>query len=105
MNKELFKCYEVLDLPIESTIEQVKDREKALIKILKAKEKEESISCEKEMEKVVLSKNKIIENIEKNGVPKEKPHRFESSAESLIIMFIICLCAGIMCYFSFTLFS
>ena len=80
-------------------------REKALIKILKVKEKEERVSCEKEIENITFSKNKIIENIEKNGMPKEKPHRFESSNESILIMFIICLCAGIMCYFSFTLFS
>ena len=39
MDKNLRKSYECLDLPITASVEQVEAREKALIKILQAKEK------------------------------------------------------------------
>ena len=104
MEKSLRKCYECLDLQFSSTIEQVEAREKALIKIFKAKEKDEKISCKKEIEEIKIAKEKIIENIIKNGVPNDKTHHFETSNESIVALIIVCFCVGLLCYFSFSIF-
>ena len=105
MDKNLRKSYDCLDLPISASIEQVEAREKALIKIFQAKEKEENISCSKEINRVKISKKRIISSIQINGIPKEEEkHRFIASNESVFVLFLISICAGIFCYFTFTLF-
>ena len=105
MDKNLRKSYECLDLPITASVEQVEAREKALIKILQAKEKEENISCVKEIKRVQISKKRIISSIQINGIPKEEDqHHFVASNESVFVLLLISICAGIFCYFTFTLF-
>ena len=104
MEKNLRKSYELLYLPISSTIEQVETREKALIKVIEAKEREKNISCVKEIEKVKISSELIIKNIKENGIPTEKNHQFNSSGESVFVLFLISVCSAIFCYFTFTLF-
>ncbi len=100
MEKELKNCYKCLDLPYSATIEEVETREKALSKILLAKSGYEQKS-EKEISKVKYSADYIVENIKKNGIPKEEFHRFDSSKESIISLLIILVFVGLICFFSF----
>lgn len=104
MEKNLKKSYYYLDLPFNATVEDVQTREKALIKILKAEEKEKNISKQKEILTVKNSAITIIENIKNNGIPKEESHRFESSTESIIILLLVLLFAGSLCFYSFYIF-
>jgi len=101
MDKKLNKCYLVLDLPYSATIDDVMSRERALIKILNSKANEKNTSCENEIQEVKVSASTIIENIKNNGIPQEKSHRFESSNESIVALFIILLFVGLVCFFSF----
>ena len=101
MEKDLKKCYQDLELPYNATIEQVEAREKALIKILSAKENNKKISYEREIGEVKISANKIVENIKKHGIPKEENHDFEASNESVAGILIVFVFVVIICFFSF----
>ena len=105
MDNNLRKSYECLDLPINASVEQIEAREKALIKILQAKEKEENISCVEEINRVKMSKKRIISNIQINGIPKEEEkHQFVASNESIFALVLVLIFTGILCFFSFYLF-
>lgn len=104
MNKDLKKCYECLDLSFNATTDEVKVREKALIKIYNNKALEKGVSCDKEKGLIETSAHTIIENIKKNGIPKEETHRFECSWKSVGILSIILVFVAIICFFSFYIF-
>lgn len=97
MNKDLRKCYEILDLPIESTIEDVETRKNALIKIEKSNENLNQVQV------IERSATIIIENIKKNGVTKDN-HSFETSNESLITLFVVFAFSLLACILSFIIF-
>lgn len=101
MEKNLRKCYELLDLPYSSTEEEVASREKAMIKIFIAKADEENKSYDQEINDVKSSAKNIITNIKNNGIPKEKHHHFETSRESLISLLIVLMFMGAICFLSF----
>ena len=101
MDKKLKKCYLKMDLEFQATAEEVKTREKALIKILNSKEKEFNISAEKEIADVENSAKMILENIEKNGISSEKCHRFEASNESIICLSVVLFFVVAICIVSF----
>lgn len=100
MKKSLKKCYQNLELDINSTEQDVKTREKALIKILKAKEVDENVNLKEDIKKVKSSAKEIIENIKVNGIPKEE-HFFESSSVSIFTMLTILFFISILCFVSF----
>lgn len=104
MNRDLRKCYDVLNLPFSATIEEVEIRQFALIKGFNDKSLEKGISYDKQIGEIETSANLIIENIKKNGIPKDECHRFESSWKSIIILGIILLCVALVCGFSFYVF-
>lgn len=101
MEKELKNSYYRLDLKYSATIEDVEARQKALVKILTLEEKEKNISKQNEIEQVKNDCNLIISNIKNNGIPKEECHRFETSNESLVGLFIVLALIGVVCFFSF----
>ena len=102
MKKELKKCYNCLDLEYSATVEEVKVREKALLKILNSTVGKKS--CEKEILNVKKSAREIIENIKNNGIPNEERHRYETSGESIIGLLIVLLFAIMICVLSFHLY-
>lgn len=90
MTKELKKCYCYLDLPYNSTIEQVDSQVKVFIKILRAKALKTGKSKSKKINKIVLCANKIKENIEKNGVPQiEETTHFSTPKELSTQLFVL----------------
>lgn len=104
MNRELKKCYECLDLPINATIEDVETRKKALIKIYNNKTIEKGISYEKQIGLVETSAVAIVENIKKNGLPNEEVHHFETSWKGISILFVALIFVAMICFFSFYIF-
>ena len=100
MEKNLKKGYRYLDLAYSATIDEIEARKVALIKMLKAKERDKNISCEKEIFKVENSANILIENIKNNGIPKEY-HHFIASNESIVGLVIVFMFAVVVCFFSF----
>lgn len=96
----LKKCYHNLELPYDSTIEDVMAREKAKIKILQNKAEEKGISVDKDIVTIENCAKIIIENI-KNGVKIEKHHNFECSWQSVCILLAVLGFVGIICFFSF----
>lgn len=101
MEKELRKCYEVLDLPFSATEEDVKSREKALIKIYNNKSLEKGVSFEKQIGLIESSTVTILENLKKNGIPKDVPHSFNSSWSSIGYLAITLVFIALVCCFSF----
>ncbi len=97
MKKVLKKCYRTLDLPFNSTIEDVELRKKAILKTLEIEH-----NSKKTKQKIYIenSANIIIENIKNNGVPNEEDHYFESSNESIFALVIVLIFVSLLCYFS-----
>lgn len=83
MNKELKKCYYLLDLPFSATIEQVQQRTKILIKILRAKAMKHGVSYADKINEIAYASSEIVENIKKNGIPNVKVRSFETSIKDL----------------------
>ena len=101
MEKELKRSYRFLDLPFNATEEDVEARKNALNKVLFSKGQEKNKSYDKQIQAVNDSANLILSNIKKNGIPTEENHSFDSSIESIIVLFIIAFFAGLACFYSF----
>ena len=101
MERKLKLSYRCLDLPYQATAEEVKRRERALIKIFTAKAKEKNISYSKQIDAVQKASDVILENIKNNGIPTKKYHRFEASVSSIITLSVLLAFAIIMCVVSF----
>ncbi len=97
MDKELKQYYHFMDLKYDSNIEEIKSRQKIMIKIFRAKSIKSGKSYKNEIAKVNLATNKILTNIKENGIPKASIFNFSSSINDvatlifvLIIMIIVC---------------
>ncbi len=97
MNNKLRKSYDILDLSFSATEEEVELRKNALIKIEKDK------NNSKQIEIIEQSAIIILDNIKKNGIPKDN-HKFYTSNESLITIIIVFVFSFIACVLSFIIF-
>ena len=104
MDKKLRRCYEILDLNISSTIEDVQIRKNAMVKIYNNKSLEKGVSHDKQLGVIEESASLIIENIKNNGIPKEENHYFDSSWKSIGILTVVLFFVGLICFFSFYIF-
>ena len=104
MDKNLRKCYECLDLPITATAEDVRLREKALVKIYENESVEKGIPFDKKIDLVASSASTIVENLKNNGSPQEELHRFDSSWKSIGILSVVLAFVCMICFFSFYIF-
>ena len=102
MPKEIKKFYNFMNLSYSSSIEEVQEREKVMINALQAKAMKKHKSCDEEINKVVDSANKLVEYIEKNGVPNKRDNLFNTSSSSimtqLIILFAVIMVLGFAIY-------
>ena len=89
MPKEIIKYYNFMDLSFSSTIEQVQEREKVMIKLLRAKAIKKKKSYNEQINQVVVSANEIVGFIEKNGVPNKVDSLFNTPTKSIISQIII----------------
>ena len=103
MPKEIKKIYNFMNLSYSSSIEEVQEKENDMIKTLQAKAMKKHKSCDEEINKVVDSANKLIEYIEKNGVPNKRDNLFNTSNSSIMTQLIM-LFAVIM-VLAFTIYS
>ena len=94
MTREIRKCYHYLDLPYNSTEEEVRYNEKAMIKIARAKAIKTGKNSTKRVQQIATSSDKVLDYIKKNGVGEE--HQFyKPSTERLstlifaLVLFII----------------
>ena len=91
MPKEIKKHYNYLDLPYSSNIEEVRLREKVLIKILNTKESKKGVKYTEKLNKVVDSANAIVAYIEKNGVQDKDFVMFDTKTKSIVNQILIFL--------------
>lgn len=101
MTKYLKKCYQTLNLRQDANENEVKVRQKIMIKILRAKTLRTGKSNEKKINQINTCANAILENIKTNGVGENKII-FDTSLNSISTMFyvlvIILVVIGIMFY-------
>lgn len=97
MDKEIKRCYHYMDLKYDSTIDEIKSRQKIMIKIFRAKSINSGKSYKNQIAKVNSSTSKILDYIKENGIPKASLFNFSSTINEvatltfvLIIMVIIC---------------
>ena len=95
MPREIKKCYYQLNLPFSASVEDVKRQEKVLIKIQRAKALKHGKSRKNKIEKIAISANKIISNIELNGQPNEKEVCFNTSPKALLAELCILIALSI----------
>ena len=100
MPKEIKKFYNFMNLSYSSSFEEVQDREKVMIKVLRAKAIKKHQSYNDEINKVVASANGIMGYIEKNGVPNKRDFLFNTSKSSLISQIIVLMTLLIVLGFS-----
>lgn len=73
MTKEIKKYYHFLDLPYDATIEDVKARQKVMIKVLRAKAIKRGVSYSKQINKIAIVGEEVISFINGYGVqPAQK---------------------------------
>lgn len=98
MPKEIKKCYNNLNLSFTSTIEQIKEREKILIKLLRAKAIKHGKSYKEKINKVVGDANTLVDYVNKNGIPNKTDFSFEISNNDLISQILVVITFGIMLF-------
>jgi len=100
MPKEIRKFYNFMNLSYSSSIEEVQEKEKVMIKILRAKAMRKHKSYGKEINKVVDSANKLVDYIEKNGVPNKRDNLFNTSSSSIMTQLIMLFAVIMVLYFA-----
>ncbi|MBR1988664.1 MAG: hypothetical protein IKA36_06495 [Clostridia bacterium] len=97
MKSEIKKCYRYLDLPLDSTKDDVKLRQKVMIKMLRAKAIDKHKNYDKEIERVNFSALTLLDFIDKNGVQEAEKFSFRPSIQdiygevfTLFILIILC---------------
>ena len=100
MPKEIRKFYNFMNLSYSSSIEEVQEREKVMINALQAKAMKNKKSYDDKINKVVNSANKLVDYIEKNGVPNKKDNLFNTSKTSLFYQLIMLFAVIMVLYFS-----
>ena len=88
MPKEIKRCYKLMDLSYSSTVEQVKEKESFMIKLLQEKEVKKKKSYKQKINIVLTSANQIIEYIKKNGVPNIDDNMFNTPTKSILSQII-----------------
>lgn len=89
MPKEIKKCYNNLNLSYSSTVEQIEEREKILIKLLRAKAIKTGKSSKEKIQKIATDANTLIDYVTKFGIPNKKDFMFETSQTSILAQFLI----------------
>ncbi len=87
MDKETKRCYKYLDLSYDATIEEVRHRQKLLIKVFRARAISKGRSAEIEVQKIRDKGNHIVAYIQQHGVGKAStiPH-FVTDGNSMFII-------------------
>ena len=98
MPKEIKRFYNFMDLSYSSTIEQVQEREKVMIKVLRAKAIKKKKSYNEKIAEVVTSADGIVEYIEKNGVPNKSDNLFNTPTKSIISQILVLIAVGFLLF-------
>ncbi len=87
MERAVKKCYKLLDLPYNSTEEEVFARKTFLINRIRAKSLKSGKINEEKLKKINLASEKIIFNIKKFGVPSKACQTFKTDIGDLVNLF------------------
>jgi len=98
MPKDIKKFYNFMNLSFSSTVEEVQEREKVMIKILQAKAMKYNKNYQSEIDKVVNAANSIVEYINKNGIPNKKDNWFKTSKTSIFIQILMLVSVIVVLY-------
>ncbi len=101
MTKEIKKNYYHLDLPFTATEEEVRIKEKMLIKILRAKGMKKGKSYKDQIDKVAYSADEIVAYIKENGVPNVAPPHFKASVNDVLSQLVCMILSIVFCALSF----
>lgn len=83
MKSAIKKCYSILDLPYNATIEDVRLRQKMLIKLINAKSLKNGKNYNKQIRKINLASEKIVFNINKYGIASKNCKTYESDLNNV----------------------
>lgn len=102
MTKNLKKCYHFMNLRYDASPEEVRVRQKIMLKVLRAKALKTKNFNNPKIKKVNLCAEAILANIELNGVPTQKIV-FDTTLDNLgtlfIAVIIMLIFVGITFYF------
>lgn len=101
MPKKVKKCFYSLDLPLNANADQVKAREKVLIKIARAKALKKGYSSKNKVEKIATNANTILDYISKNGVCSEQEYYFNTSPKAIVVQLCLLGCVCIVAFVGF----
>lgn len=100
MTKEIKKCFRLLNLPYNANLDDLKEKERALIKYYRAKAIKTGVSHDENIAFVRIASEKLYEYIS-NNKEEYKGLYFETTPTEigmqLIMLVLNCLCV-IMCF-------
>lgn len=101
MDRNLKKCYYFMDLPFSATEEEVRVREKVMIKVLNAREINSGKQLDKKINKIVECSNKIVDNIKKFGIASGRNDTIKKNVSRLYFEIFILLLLSMVCITTF----
>lgn len=97
MTSQIKKCYRILDLPYNASVDEVKTRQKILIKLIRAKGLKTGKTNEKKIKQINIATEKIVFNINKFGIPKQTGTQFETDVNGVVNLIFGFLLTFILC--------
>lgn len=91
MTKEMKRYYHFLDLPYDATIEDVRSRQKIMIKVLRAKAIKRGVSYKKKINKIAIIGEEIINFIKGYGVQPAEKVLFDTKLNDFITQIFLLL--------------
>lgn len=101
MLKEIKKCYHILDLPYDADMEQIKSRQKSLIKMYRAKGIRTGKSYKTKINEVTAAGYALQNFVKENGVQKASFFNFDTNENDVATSVFVLVLVVIVCTVTF----
>lgn len=101
MTKDIKRFYKFFDLDYDATIDDVRIREKSMIKVARAKAIKSGKSNKRKINEIVLISEQLVDFIESNGVQPKENVLFDIKLGDIITQLSLAFIAFVVCAISF----
>lgn len=81
--RKVKKAYDYLDIDYNATEEEIRTRQRVLIKVARAKVNEQDKVTQKKIDKITHATRIILKYIKRSGVPKDDGINLDATGESI----------------------
>ncbi len=101
MTEEIKQMYKFFNLDFDASVEDVKGRQKSMIKVERAKAIKRGVSNKKKINQIALMGEELVHFIETNGVQEKEKVTFDTKLSDVITELSLAFIAFIVCVISF----